>query len=45
MWRINEILGGIKAIGLIESGADCLILECTEVGILLNQSNVRAPSL
>ncbi len=28
---------------LIESGADCLILGCTEVGMLLNQSNVRAP--
>ena len=28
---------------LAESGADCLILGCTEVGMLLNQSNVAIP--
>ena len=28
---------------LVEHGADCLILGCTEVGMLLNQSNVSAP--
>lgn len=28
---------------LIEDGADCLILGCTEVGMLLNQSNVPVP--
>jgi len=28
---------------LIERGADCLILGCTEVGMLLNQSNVPVP--
>ena len=28
---------------LIGRGADCLILGCTEVGILLNQGNVAAP--
>lgn len=28
---------------LAESGADCLILGCTEVGMLLNQKNVRVP--
>ncbi len=28
---------------LIESGADCLILGCTEVGLLLDASNVPAP--
>ena len=28
---------------LVESGADCLILGCTEVGMLLNQSNVDVP--
>lgn len=28
---------------LIESGADCLILGCTEVGMLLNQNNVDIP--
>jgi len=28
---------------LFERGADCLILGCTEVGMLLNQSNVPVP--
>jgi aspartate racemase len=28
---------------LVESGADCLILGCTEVGMLLNQKNVLVP--
>jgi aspartate racemase len=28
---------------LVESGADCLILGCTEVGMLLNQDNVPVP--
>lgn len=28
---------------LSEAGADCLILGCTEVGMLLNQSNVSVP--
>lgn len=28
---------------LVEEGADCLILGCTEVGMLLNQSNVDVP--
>lgn len=28
---------------LVERGADCLILGCTEVGMLLNQSNVPVP--
>ena len=28
---------------LISAGADCLILGCTEVGMLLNQSNVDVP--
>lgn len=28
---------------LAEAGADCLILGCTEVGMLLNQDNVRIP--
>ena len=28
---------------LIDRGADCLILGCTEVGMLLNQSNVPVP--
>ena len=28
---------------LLERGADCLILGCTEVGMLLNQSNVPVP--
>lgn len=28
---------------LVEAGADCLILGCTEVGMLLNQGNVRVP--
>lgn len=28
---------------LIERGADCLILGCTEVGMLLNRSNVQMP--
>lgn len=28
---------------LIARGADCLILGCTEVGMLLNQGNVRVP--
>ena len=28
---------------LIDRGADCLILGCTEVGMLLNQGNVPAP--
>lgn len=28
---------------LIGRGADCLILGCTEVGLLLNQENVKAP--
>jgi aspartate racemase len=28
---------------LIERGADCLILGCTEVGMLLNTENVAAP--
>lgn len=28
---------------LRDAGADCLILGCTEVGMLLNQSNVRVP--
>lgn len=28
---------------LAEAGADCLILGCTEVGMLLNQGNVRMP--
>jgi aspartate racemase len=28
---------------LIKSGADCLILGCTEVGMLLNQENVSVP--
>ncbi len=28
---------------LMDAGADCLILGCTEVGMLLNQGNVRVP--
>lgn len=28
---------------LVEQGADCLILGCTEVGMLLNQGNVSVP--
>jgi len=28
---------------LVEAGADCLILGCTEVGMLLNQGNVDVP--
>ncbi len=28
---------------LVEAGADCLILGCTEVGMLLNESNVSVP--
>ena len=28
---------------LVEAGADSLILGCTEVGMLLNQSNVQVP--
>ena len=28
---------------LAEAGADCLILGCTEVGLLLDQSNVAVP--
>lgn len=28
---------------LVDRGADCLILGCTEVGMLLNQSNVAVP--
>jgi len=28
---------------LVEAGADCLILGCTEVGMLLNQDNVDVP--
>lgn len=28
---------------LVEAGADCLILGCTEVGMLLNQENVAVP--
>lgn len=28
---------------LVDQGADCLILGCTEVGMLLNQSNVSVP--
>lgn len=28
---------------LVEQGADCLILGCTEVGMLLNQGNVTVP--
>lgn len=28
---------------LIDAGADCLVLGCTEVGMLLNQDNVRVP--
>ena len=28
---------------LVEAGADCLILGCTEVGMLLNQGNVPVP--
>ena len=28
---------------LVERGADCLILGCTEVGMLLNQDNVPVP--
>lgn len=28
---------------LVDRGADCLILGCTEVGMLLNQSNVPVP--
>lgn len=28
---------------LISNGADCLILGCTEIGMLLNQSNVAVP--
>ncbi len=28
---------------LVEAGADCLILGCTEVGMLLNQGNVEVP--
>ncbi|MEM8949457.1 MAG: aspartate/glutamate racemase family protein [Pseudomonadota bacterium] len=28
---------------LVEAGADCLILGCTEVGMLLNQKNVSIP--
>lgn len=28
---------------LIEQGCDCLILGCTEVGMLLNQNNVGVP--
>ena len=28
---------------LVQSGADCLILGCTEVGMLLNQENVSVP--
>ncbi|MFC7400685.1 aspartate/glutamate racemase family protein [Chelatococcus sp. GCM10030263] len=29
--------------GLIEKGADCVILGCTEVGMLLNECNVSVP--
>lgn len=29
--------------GLVEKGADCVILGCTEVGMLLNESNVSVP--
>ena len=29
--------------GLIDQGSDCLILGCTEVGMLLNQGNVGVP--
>ena len=28
---------------LVDAGADCLILGCTEVGMLLNQGNVQVP--
>ena len=28
---------------LVETGADCLILGCTEVGMILNQTNVSVP--
>ena len=28
---------------LVERGADCLILGCTEIGMLLNHSNVPVP--
>ncbi|WP_348627709.1 aspartate/glutamate racemase family protein [Rhizobium sp. S9] len=28
---------------LIDKGCDCLILGCTEVGMLLNQDNVGVP--
>ena len=28
---------------LVERGADCLILGCTEIGMLLNQNNVPVP--
>lgn len=28
---------------LIDQGSDCLILGCTEVGMLLNQANVAVP--
>jgi len=37
--------GAYEAIAqrLIDRGADCLILGCTEVGMLLNQNNVAAP--
>jgi aspartate racemase len=31
------------AIRLVAAGADCLILGCTEVGMLLNQRNVDVP--
>ena len=30
---------------LVNRGADCLILGCTEVGMLLNQSNVSVAGL
>jgi len=29
--------------GLVDDGADCLILGCTEVGMLLNSENVSVP--
>jgi aspartate racemase len=41
----EESRGAYEAIAgrLIEAGADCLILGCTEVGLLLDETNVAAP--
>ena len=28
---------------MFEAGADCLILGCTEIGLLLNEDNIELP--